>query len=282
MDVKLGCCWRCEKLLPNKREPCEMCKIAVYCSTECLKRDEARHGSVECKMWSPINKCDACGRIGRVKECSGCFSAWYCDRICQAYAWKTHQKACDQWKQRALAVAERRHTVLLTDRPLVSHILEYPYYFGNTMAVDLLKLPSNPDIPCEEGEENAITQDFSLRLAGCGDLRNVTQTIYDLPEAYAGKLRFLLNDVDPFVMARNVLLLYMMAVFVDEITIANIWLSSRLSRKCFKHLQSSLDVLIASDSKTLKDLTNGAVLLDDQMVVSWHKSGKSGGKCGVD
>ncbi|KAJ8018320.1 Zinc finger MYND domain-containing protein 10 [Holothuria leucospilota] len=105
MDVKPGLCWRCETRLQSKKELCFLCKIAVYCSTKCLERDEARHGSVECKMWSRINKCEACGRIGRMKECSGCYAAWFCDKTCQGFAWKSHKVECSKWTEKAREVA---------------------------------------------------------------------------------------------------------------------------------------------------------------------------------
>ncbi|KAJ8032931.1 hypothetical protein HOLleu_23023 [Holothuria leucospilota] len=263
MDVKPGLCWRCESRLQSKKEACFLCKIDVYCSTKCSERDEARHGSVECKMWSRINKCEACGRIGRMKECSGCYAAWFCDKTCQGFAWKSHKVECSKWTEKAREVALAKKILRLKDTPGAADVIDYPYYFGNNIAFDLLRLPKEPDVFFEKGEENALKQDFSLLLAGCGDLRNAIHTIYCLPQAYVGKLRFLLNDVDPFVMARNVLLLYMMASHIDSVSIATIWLSTRVPEKCFNHLRDSLDALIASDSKKLKESTNGSVSVDD-------------------
>lgn len=93
------------------------------------------------------------------------------------------------------------------------------YLWGNVPAMDCLHLPLN------EGK-SASRQDLNLCYAGAqphppsllfltqtlrvasGDLRNVVSTINGLPEDYAGKCRILINDCNPCVASRNLLILY--------------------------------------------------------------------------
>ena len=76
------------------------------------------------------------------------------------------------------------------------------YYWGNTPAVDLINLPLN------EGVQ--YNKPLSILVCGVGDPRNVVLSLSQLPDSYKEELTFVLNDICPCVMARTVLLLYML------------------------------------------------------------------------
>lgn len=136
-----------------------------------------------------------------------------------------------------------------------------PYYFGNTIARDFVRLLDN-----EWSDEKAVREParyFHVLSAGCGDLRSTVLTAGSLPDEYTGKLHITLVDFDPFVMARNVLFLYMLVRFADtdgiESSLTSIWYSLHIRKKEFDLIETSLDELIPMDAKNLHDATKGLV-----------------------
>jgi hypothetical protein len=73
------------------------------------------------------------------------------------------------------------------------------YLWGNTPALDILKLEGN------EGE--STERNFNLLFAASGDLRNMIETIVSLPNEYKGTIRVVINDVNFNVVAMNIILL---------------------------------------------------------------------------
>ena len=65
MDVKRGCCWRCEKKI-QIQVSCSSCGVAKYCSQRCRERDQWRH-KPECENWRP-KKCSHCDASGQLQE----------------------------------------------------------------------------------------------------------------------------------------------------------------------------------------------------------------------
>ena len=76
------------------------------------------------------------------------------------------------------------------------------YYWGNVPAVDLINLEAN--------EGTSFRQPLDLLLCGVGDPRNVILTLASLSASYTEKITFVLNDICACVLARTVLLLYML------------------------------------------------------------------------
>ncbi|KAI0682716.1 hypothetical protein C8T65DRAFT_750161 [Cerioporus squamosus] len=94
----------------------------------------------------------------------------------------------------------------------MSHTFFWPgqYYFypiGNTPAVCLTR-----DIPPEE--------DATILLLGCGDPRHVLYTIFTEPAKSSRKLDFTCVDLEPAVLARNILIL---TLIVDKVPISTVW-----------------------------------------------------------
>jgi hypothetical protein len=57
-------------------------------------------------------------------------------------------------------------------------------------------------------------------FAGSGDLRNIVRTVNELPEDYSGEINVLLNDQEPIVVIRNIVLLLILGKVPDKIMAA--------------------------------------------------------------
>lgn len=84
--------------------------------------------------------------------------------------------------------------------------------WGNTPAVDLINLVTN---------ENDLSKDYTIALPASGDLRHVIKTVNSLPERYTGELTILLNDLEPSVSSRNLILLMLLGNIQDEAVAAD-------------------------------------------------------------
>ena len=140
------------------------------------------------------------------------------------------------------------------------YVLDTPYYLGNALAVDFLRMQTNEMLDATDTSE-ALQRDYSILSAGCGNLRNLIYTITSLPDEFMGSLRVTLNDIDPFVQARNVLFLFMMQQDDPDVAskITTIWYSLHLPDDVYKILMESLTKLCTIDEHTLKESTYGMV-----------------------
>ncbi|KAL1728476.1 hypothetical protein EV714DRAFT_285697 [Schizophyllum commune] len=133
----------------------------------------------------------------------------YCSKPCQVAHWPSHRKSCNcplnkaSWKPGW--VHDGRQPAWMMGGPGDSGQAAFgnhgQYLWGNVPAMDCLHLPLNEGM-------SASRQDLNLCFAASGDLRNVVSTINGLPEDYAGKCRILINDCNPCVASRNLLILY--------------------------------------------------------------------------
>ncbi|XP_038048048.1 uncharacterized protein LOC119722173 [Patiria miniata] len=263
MDVQRGHCWRCEKVLPQLTVPCSRCNVAVYCSTPCLDNDTARHSSVECRMFGP-RRCGNCGKTPpNMKECASCSNEWYCSKECQLTDWKSHKPSCKEAKDSMKTLAEKLYQQRsATDKTSK----DFPYYIGNIFAEDFLQLEGNE---LTSGvKEDSLARDYHILSVGCGNLRNTVLTAASLPDEYQGKLHITLNDYDPFVMARNVLFLFMFVRFADTDYIASslttIWYSLHISKRDYDLIKTTLEELIQMSAQQLHDVTKGLVTVLDE------------------
>ena len=104
--------------------------------------------------------------------------------------------------------------------------------WGNTPATDVINLANN-----EKNEK----KDFSLAFIGAstlilsswfrppdsslvasGDLRHVLSTVNGLPPTYSGRLTILLNDINPVIICRNILLLLILGNIPDKVVAADV------------------------------------------------------------
>ena len=141
-----------------------------------------------------------------------------------------------------------------------------PYYFGNTLAYDFCNLQDNEWARPHSTEDSCLDANYSILSVGCGDLRSLMYTISCLPEEYRGKLHFTMLDFDPFVMARNVLFVYMLVMYQDTPKIAEslatIWYSLNLTKEDYTLVKKALDALLQYDADSLKDATNGLITME--------------------
>lgn len=256
MDVRSGLCWRCNGKLHNQFVKCSSCSIAEYCSNRCKETDIFRHGSVECPTWSKIQRCNGCGEVKEIKKCSGCYSTCYCSVECQRRDFPKHHPECQQWRTRTLQVANMISKVKET-------MADYPFYFSNSMAKDFLNLICNE---LSSHSSSRYVADINVLFTACGDLRHVMQTIKSLPTEFSAGLRFVLNDIDPFVMARNVLIMFMAVTLPPKnaSSISSIWLSTQLTTGDFKLLQDTLSILTKLDGASLKGMTSGVIEVNEE------------------
>ncbi|KAF9024746.1 hypothetical protein BDZ89DRAFT_1092798 [Hymenopellis radicata] len=123
----------------------------------------------------------------------------YCSERCQKLHWQRHRRACthsytkDDW-QPAWVVEKR--IPMFRPKDVSTH-----YLWGDMPAIDVLRLDSN------EGPDTQ-DMDFKICLAASGDIRNLIQTVNNLPKDYRGKCDVLMNDIDPVVVNRNLLILF--------------------------------------------------------------------------
>ena len=118
----------------------------------------------------------------------------------------------------------------------------YTYAMGNTRGRDLTELV---------GTSNE--QHLDLLLLASGDVRNVLCTVSELSLRKHGErpksLKFHLNDYDPTVVARNVVLLEVASAINPDITadmdfLWNIWYNLALSKAHFDRLRNILSELL--------------------------------------
>ena len=191
-------CWRCGK--SPAIVVCPSCNVAKYCSKKCKENDVARHNDAECRPVSILKTCSSCRNTGSsLQTCTGCYRAFYCDTECQKNHRKKHKVECKHITGKIESLAQS----LEGDFPTKFGVnCAAHYYWGNAPAYDYLNLVEN------EGVD--YNTDMNVLVLGVGDLRNIVLTCASLPESFTCKVKFVLNDSDRWVLARLVLLLYMM------------------------------------------------------------------------
>ncbi|KAI0067092.1 hypothetical protein BV25DRAFT_1868112 [Artomyces pyxidatus] len=164
------------------------------------------------------NEAWCCPKEGTLR-CKACTLVSYCSKECQVKHWKVHKQDCkdkirsSDWKP-SWVVEKRTPTFMDSGERTGNNWLAnvHPLGFGvdlwgNVPAVDILKLSAN---------ENSGDQDLALAFPASGDLRNVIRSVNELPSDYTGELTILLNDRQPFVVLRNVLLLLVLGKVADK------------------------------------------------------------------
>ncbi|KAA1477214.1 hypothetical protein DENSPDRAFT_828525 [Dentipellis sp. KUC8613] len=160
-----------------------------------------------------------CTRDGTL-ACTSCRLVSYCSKDCQVKHWKLHKKDCkdslrsESWKP--LWILENRSPSFITDDAADDNLWPQSqdlafmigkHLWGNVPATDIVNLINN---------ENDTNVDLSLVFAASGDLRNVMKTVNALPADYSGQLTILVNDIDPYTVARNLAILLILGQVSDE------------------------------------------------------------------
>ncbi|KAG8952851.1 hypothetical protein FRC03_012002 [Tulasnella sp. 419] len=141
-------------------------------------------------------------------RCSECRLVKYCSKECQREHWRIHKLQCrhfygsKDWEP--AWTREKRTAAFMNDsKNYIQFGREGHYLWGNMPAADYLNLSHN------EGMDQ-IYRDFNLCFAASGDIRNMVKTVNGLPENYQGKVSITMNDFNPYVTARNLILVCML------------------------------------------------------------------------
>ncbi|KAA1477215.1 hypothetical protein DENSPDRAFT_844415 [Dentipellis sp. KUC8613] len=171
----------------------------------------------------PCANVPECTRNGTY-TCVNCKLVSYCSKECQVKHWKTHKRDCkdpvrsDSWKP-AWVVERRTPSFMVGDnvetadqwaqwlRHKDQELALGRHLWGNVPAADIVNLANN---------EADSKVDLSLMFAASGDLRNVMKTVNELPSDYSGHLTILLNDIEPYIVVRNLAILLILGQVSDE------------------------------------------------------------------
>ncbi|KAK2680664.1 hypothetical protein RAB80_002457 [Fusarium oxysporum f. sp. vasinfectum] len=130
------------------------------------------------------------------------------------------------------------------------------YLFGNVPALDVLRLGAN--------EGRAYGNQQRLLFVASGDLRNVVQTITQLPPSYEQPVEIIMNDHEFDVVTRNVIIL-LLALTADDRDeavdcILHIWYSSFIRKSHVDILKQRIQPLIQSACDKVKDKPTKRIL----------------------
>ncbi|KAK0209659.1 hypothetical protein IW262DRAFT_1416458 [Armillaria fumosa] len=166
-----------------------------------------------------VSKSQFCPRDGML-TCSGCSLVRYCSKDCQFAHWKLHKKDCKNplkstsWSP-AWIKEKRSPSFIKGDNvPPSEHSMHYPFgtgvpLWGDIQAIDIINAKHN------EGMENIRNRDLSTAFIASGDLRNAVRTVNELPEDYSGSIKIVLNDHNPMVVCRNLMILSILGIISD-------------------------------------------------------------------
>ncbi|KAF8137398.1 hypothetical protein EV363DRAFT_1394947 [Boletus edulis] len=253
-----------------------------------------------------VEKQAICEKPGKL-ACSSCKLVSYCSKECQKAHWATHKSDCkdairsSDWKPGWMI--EGREPSFI-DKTSTSTAEEFASRFqdrlsigsslwGNVPAMDIVNLPNN---------EKDLKTDLSLAFAASGDIRNVVATVNALESDYSGQLNILLNDLNPYIVSRNIALLLILGTVSDEVIAADIalhfWYSvflpmeyrlrilsvvSTLVKKSSSSgpivaplgLHSTLTCLVSSDVRKLLIENVGPVMTPDQAQIEYKRVRKA-------
>ena len=90
-------------------------------------------------------------------------------------------------------------------------------------------------------------------LLASGDLRHVVHTINSLPSNYSGNLHILVNDVNPAVISRNIILLLILGTISDEVVAADValhfWYSALIPAEYLAQISRALMSFLQYESR---------------------------------
>ncbi|KAH7298682.1 hypothetical protein KP509_25G054200 [Ceratopteris richardii] len=157
-----------------------------------------------CANWSTSGKVP-CSHVGVIK-CTSCGLVSYCSQECKIENSADHSHHC------RLASVHRSEPLLRGNlkavppqerkRALVK--VGSDFIWGNIPAYNIL--PRNV-------KEGGLPHDLSLCFCASGDLRNVIETVCQLPEKFLGQVTIYINDYNPIIMARNFLMLKLLQTY---------------------------------------------------------------------
>ncbi|KAL2063905.1 hypothetical protein VTL71DRAFT_4399 [Oculimacula yallundae] len=197
----------------------------------------------------------ACDKQG-ISTCGNCKLVVYCDSACQKAHWTEHKKACrspmgkKNWRPAWDREGRIPHWASSEASTNLHNVFGgSKYLWGNTPAVDVLRLERNEGVKYQE--------DIALLFAASGDLRHVVKTIASLPHDMEQRFDVTLNDLEFDVVARNAILLLLALTIPDStdveasiIPLSNaevlihVWYSASFPKYVLSQLQDRVKPLI--------------------------------------
>lgn len=186
-----------------------------------------------CANWSIAEGFD-CKNPG-VIPCLSCGLVSYCSLECKKENLGNHRSCCES----ASDTTGLRSKPVSTSSKKAILKSESDFLWGNVPAYSIL----GQDIKAVD-----IPQNLFLCFSASGDLRNVIETICQLPNKFAGQVTVYINDHNPMVVARNFLMLKLLQVYhYDAVdAIIALWYSAAMT-----HSQS-----IVTDGVVIDTLKN--------------------------
>ncbi|KAK5659386.1 hypothetical protein OQA88_1479 [Cercophora sp. LCS_1] len=137
-----------------------------------------------------------------------------------------------------------------------SHFGAPKFLWGNVPAIDIVKVGDN------EGE--TFPGPLNLLFAASGDLRNVIESIANIPAGYTGDINVHINDHEITIVARNVIIL-LIFLTVDDSSIAaehalHVFYSAFLTKACYDVLQTKVKPLVQDVWSKIQSRPLNAVL----------------------
>ncbi|KAF9225919.1 hypothetical protein BS17DRAFT_777877 [Gyrodon lividus] len=168
----------------------------------------------------------ACEKPGKL-ACSVCKLVSYCSKECQKIHWVIHKRDCKDpirsgnWKP---AWINDGRTPTFIDKGNMTTMEEFAHRFQEKLAVGLSlwgNIPAMDIVNLQNNEKDPGT-DLSLAFTASGDLRHVVATVNALGPEYTGQVDILLNDIQPPLVSRNIILLLILGMIPNEVVAADI------------------------------------------------------------
>ncbi|KAJ7173458.1 hypothetical protein C8R46DRAFT_115452 [Mycena filopes] len=144
-----------------------------------------------------------------VDVCTNCRLVKYCSEKCKMQHYPKHRYRCthrylsENWEPSW--VSEGRDPAFLNPSHSMTLFRACVDFWGDLPAMDCLQLSNN-----EGTNELEPLGDLKLCFAASGDLRNLIRTVNSLPWDYAGYCDILLNDTNPVLVNRNLVILFVL------------------------------------------------------------------------
>ncbi|KAF7289072.1 DUF4470 domain-containing protein [Mycena chlorophos] len=158
-----------------------------------------------------------CGNAGNnksctqwgVNECAQCQLIKYCSEKCKLQHWSKHRPRCTHpllsplWQPSW--VSEGREPVFLYPHNLVTLYRVSHDFWGDVPAMDCLQLKHN-----EMKDQLMPLDDFKLCFPAGADIRDMIRTVNSLPPDFPGYVDILLNDTNPVLLNRTLVMLFIL------------------------------------------------------------------------
>ncbi|KDQ11252.1 hypothetical protein BOTBODRAFT_57568 [Botryobasidium botryosum FD-172 SS1] len=228
------------------------------------------HNRAPCANVNPA-KAWGCPNEGKL-ACGRCKLVGYCSKACQTSHWRTHKSDCNDpirspdWSP--AWVLEGRSPSFMGGNANeyyenwvhnLDKLAIGLHLWGNVPAIDVLNLSRN---------ERTSVQDFSLAFIASGDIRNVVRTINELPPDYSGKINILLNDREPIIVLRNLVLLLLCGGIFDKAHAAELALHFWYSAFVPINYAIQLQPFVASFAQHVKEDMSFSLPLNSRSTMS--------------